>query len=830
MKYLLSLVCCLILSNVQSQDVVYKDEFTSSVLSVGNPPNGYTTSLTDGNFRITGNGGAGQWAAMTYLFHDGSNDQILIDASESPKIYIKAKGQNQPSLRIDFQDETGYVTNQNPVEITLDNSSNIYEYDYTGRMIDGAYGGPCTSAPCQVDASKLQALILFVNAPTGGYAGDIDIEWISIGAPLEDVDVSEIHEIRYNQVAYLSGRDKVVSIVANGPFEDLGYSIYRTGDTTPILESSTSSDGSWQPSGEHVATIDMSTIDEPGEYTLETSSESINFSVENDGYADLCEASLKYYYYNRASQALTTEYAGQWARPLGHPDDVVIIHPSAASPDRPSGSTISSPKGWYDAGDYNKYIVNSGISTYTLLAAYEHYPAYYDDLSIDIPENGGDIPDILDEVMWNLDWMLTMQDPSDGGVYHKLTGLNFSGIVMPHQYNFDRYVVQKTTAAALNFAAVMATASRIFEQYDSARPGYSAAMIEAAENAYQWAKDNPTTYYNQPSNVRTGEYGDSNVNDEFDWAAAELFITTSKDSYKNDINENSIGNGVPAWPYTAPLALISLAHHGSAIADDINVNVVENRLISTANQLRGAVLQSSMRVAMGSSNGDFVWGSNGQAGNQIMILIRAYESTQDQSYLDAAYTAMDYLLGRNGTGFCYVSGFGDKSPRKPHHRQSEADNVADPVPGMVAGGPNPGMQDGCPGYIGGSPAKAYVDSWCSYASNEVTINWNAPLAYAINALRYYQLQVISSTKDNPDIRKKELDIYPNPGSGLVYLSQVELGKNQDLEVLDSSGKMVYTVTNISSQEVDLSMLANGLYIVRLVSKNESRLAKWMKVD
>jgi len=142
---------------------------------------------------------------------------------------------------------------------------------------------------------------------------------------------------------------------------------------------------------------------------------------------------------------------------------------------------------------------------------------------------------------------------------------------------------------------------------------------------------------------------------------------------------------------------------------------------------------------------------------------------------------------------------------------------------------SPGMQDGCSGYIGNSPAQAYVDSWCSYASNEVTINWNAPLAYAVNALRYYQLQVISST-DDFDIPQKELEIHPNPGSGIVYLSQVRAGSNQDLEVLDSSGRTVQRIANISSQQVNLSMLANGLYIVRLVGEDEIRSVKWVKKD
>ncbi len=77
---------------------------------------------------------------------------------------------------------------------------------------------------------------------------------------------------------------------------------------------------------------------------------------------------------------LTEEFAGVYNRPLGHPDNAVVVLPSAASDERPAGTVISTPKGWYDAGDYNKYIVNSGISTFTLLAAYENYPEFYDTL------------------------------------------------------------------------------------------------------------------------------------------------------------------------------------------------------------------------------------------------------------------------------------------------------------------------------------------------------------------------------------------------------------------------------------------------------------------
>ena len=88
-------------------------------------------------------------------------------------------------------------------------------------------------------------------------------------------------------------------------------------------------------------------------------------------------------------------------------------------------------------------------------------------------------------------------------------------------------------------------------------------------------------------------------------------------------------------------------------------------------------------------------------------------------------------LGRNATGYCFVTGFGDKSPMHPHHRPSEADGIQAPYPGMLVGGPNPGQQDkkslGAVVYPSNVPDESYIDTTESYASNEIAINWNASL-------------------------------------------------------------------------------------------------------
>jgi endoglucanase len=137
---------------------------------------------------------------------------------------------------------------------------------------------------------------------------------------------------------------------------------------------------------------------------------------------------------------------------------------------------------------------------------------------------------------------------------------------------------------------------------------------------------------------------------------------------------------------------------------------------------------------MGKSEKDFVWGSNAVAANQGILLIQAYILTDNKSYLNNALGNLDYIMGRNATAYSFVTGYGKKTPMFIHHRQSEADDIADPVPGLLAGGPNPGQQDKCSTYTSNLPDESYTDTVCSYASNEIAINWNAPAVYLAGAL------------------------------------------------------------------------------------------------
>lgn len=134
-------------------------------------------------------------------------------------------------------------------------------------------------------------------------------------------------------------------------------------------------------------------------------------------------------------------------------------------------------------------------------------------------------------------------------------------------------------------------------------------------------------------------------------------------------------------------------------------------------------------------------GSNSVALNQSIILINTYLISNNKRYVDYALQNLDYVMGRNATDYWFVTGLGYKSPRHPHHRPLVADGVELPVPGLLVGGPNPGQQDHCAGYPSQLPAESYLDEACSYASNEIAINRNAPLVYVANALEALQFKI-----------------------------------------------------------------------------------------
>jgi endoglucanase len=535
--------------------------------------------------------------------------------------------------------------------------------------------------------------------------------------------------IRLNQVGYYPQQEKVVVVDQVKPkkaevFDAQGHRVAKG----KVVRSAVS-----PFTGKTRYIVDFSQVKTEGNYTVKVDGQSMPFIVKSHALADITKGAMESYYLMRSGTVIDQAYAGRFARPLGHPDTMVMVHPTAATSMRPPGTVISSPLGWYDAGDYNKYIVNSAFSIGLMLAVYQQQPDYFARLQLRIPERGNKTPDFLDEIMFNLKWMLTMQDPDDGGVYHKLTTPSFEGFVMPIACKQQRYVVQKSVTAALDFAAVMAQAAGIYAPFAD-YADFSQKALAAAEKAYLWAKKNPKAFYRQGLNSRwykpevsTGEYGDGRVEDELFWAATQLYIATNKTSYLEDARSCMPERFVrPVWGEVSGLGVYAWLQTASGPLREKCLSMLKE----FADKIVGNTAKSNFMSPFGDQPSDFGWGCLAENFcSPAIALLYADNYVAKGKYRKDALRAADYVLGRNATGFCYVTGYGVKSPRHPHQRISEADGIDDPMPGLLVGGPNPGQQDLASGinYPSKAPDESYADVMASYASNEIAINWNASL-------------------------------------------------------------------------------------------------------
>ena len=572
-----------------------------------------------------------------------------------------------------------------------------------------------------------------------------------------------------NQVGFITKSQKQMAVVGAEGKEI----VFKTSSGNEVLKVTAPTAEVWIPAGDTAASlIDFSEIQTEGKYQAYIDDEPIGHPIiiADKALEDAAKASLKFFYFQRASTELTEEYAGIYARAAGHPDTAVKYHSSTGKTD--TEATFNGSKGWYDAGDYGKYIVNSGISTYTLLQLYQHNKDYFKTLNLNIPESKNDVPDILDEIRWNLDWMLTMQD-DDGGVFHKLTTKQFAGTVMPEKATAQRFAIGKAVEATWNFAAVMSLASEIYKPYDK---DFAETCINKAQKAYMWALTHPYEIYEQPSDVSTGSYTGAADWTAKLWTNIEMYRVSGDTAILSAIKTlpiNQKKSSLQSWQNSYMLGIFTIA---------TNPDIFEAEMVDSATTIITAMADNYVKsltnngYGVALSKGDFYWGSNGVAANKGMVLIHAYILTKEEKYLNAAQSIIDYILGRNPLDKSYLTGYGVNPVMNPHHRPSQADGIEAPVPGMVAGGPNASATDCAKKYNNkDAVARSYYDNSCSYATNEVAINWNAPFAYVIGSL-----QAIASTGSAYDVK--------TPTEASYKLTSIPAAKNRIRVAPQAAGK------------------------------------------
>lgn len=534
-------------------------------------------------------------------------------------------------------------------------------------------------------------------------------------------------------------------------------------------------------SGEHVHQIDLSTFHKAGDgYRLKVGeAESRPFALRAKPDGKLTRAALSFFYQQRASVPILARYVERQdlARRAGHAPDKATCFDLADERGQVwpgCDYTLDASAGWYDAGDQGKYVVNGGISVWTLVNAWERAAVLkrsralkaLGDRSLALPESANGAPDILDEARFELSFLLAMQVPDgktlqvpvgkqkpvDGKL--ALTAIDASG--MAHQKIADRYwtalptapaddkqaryLYYPTTGATLNLAAVAAQAARVWKKID---PAFSAKCLDAARRAFAAAQRNPEIYQLGPF-TGSGGYGDGDLTDEAYWAAAELYATTGEAQYEKALRASPLFLAAPSvgdrptgdlgWGSVGALGTITLALTPNRLKP-AEVAQARANLVASAGRYLSEDLGQGYALPYAPAAG-YPWGSNSAILNRALVLGLAYDFTGEVAYRYGAVDAMDYVLGRNPLDRSYVTGFGARPMRNPHHRfwAKQAD-PAYPAPpaGVVSGGPNStAMNDPVAETMKGrcAPQTCWTDDYRAFTQNEVAINWNAPLAWA----------------------------------------------------------------------------------------------------
>lgn len=529
--------------------------------------------------------------------------------------------------------------------------------------------------------------------------------------------------VNVNQVGYLPDAEKKAVVRADlGTEIDGDFDVINVATGKSVYTGTLEAFGENKASEENTAIADFSDVTEEGTYKIVTENygESFQFEIGKNVYDDLAESALHMFYLQRCGEEIEDDT-------FGHP----ACHTGGALEARGTSSAyLSVLGGWHDAGDYGRYTVAGAKAVADLLLAYEAYGDQFGD-DTGIPESGNGIPDLLDEVKYELDWMLTMQDPATGGVYHKITGKNFPETIMPEDETEQMYLSPISTTATADFAAVMAMASEAYKEVD---PAYQQTCLEAAKKAWGYLENTPKdpSGFRNLSTIVTGEYPDRKEDDERFWALAQLYKATGEEAYLVAMKEydektlEDMGTGL-GWQNVAMYGFYTYLSCGNS--SDVFYQSVKTIFDTKVSSIMKKIDMDAYGVSL--TAGEYSWGSNMNVANNGMILLMADQLDANNDYKLAAAGQLDYLLGTNTTSYCFVTGYGSLSPESPHHRPSQVVEAA--MPGMLVGGPDQNLEDPYAKAVlsEAAPAACYADNVQSYSCNEVTIYWNSPLVYLI---------------------------------------------------------------------------------------------------
>jgi endoglucanase len=515
--------------------------------------------------------------------------------------------------------------------------------------------------------------------------------------------------VRLNTVGYLPRHEKRATL----PAPCVEFQVVRVSDGAAVLRGKSKGPSRDGDTGEDLCVADFSALREPGLYRLEAgASRSAPFRVADDVYESAFQTAVRAMRLWRCGAAVRLEHEGvTYAHAACHTQDARLDFVGG-----PVGARRDAAGGWHDAGDYNKYVVNAGVTVGVLLRAWEEFGARVRRVDLGLPKTEAKLPAYLAEVKWELDWLLKMQ-AADGSVYHKVSTRGFGPAVVPEEEKSERFITPWSSAATADFVAMTAMAARAFKPFDAA---YSRLLLEAARKSYAFLRAHPESRRADLKGFTTGGYQTDDADDRL-WAAAEMWQTTGDGDSLADFEERARrfeGKFTQDWGWSdvKNLGLLTYLFSARPGRDARLVRQVREALIETADQI---VLVRD-RSPHGRTLTRYYWGANGGVAGTTLLLRAAHRIDPKPVYVETALDAVSHLLGRNFYGRSFVTGVGFDPPRHPHDRRSMAPGAAGAWPGYLVGGGWPRATD-------------WVDDSENYRVNEIAINWNAPLVYALAA-------------------------------------------------------------------------------------------------
>jgi endoglucanase len=558
-------------------------------------------------------------------------------------------------------------------------------------------------------------------------------------------------DVKVSSIGYLPARVKRASVTASAT----QWQLVRDADGSVAASGTLSAAKSDPDTAQSIAVADFSSVTEAGTYHVEVPSvgRSVSFPIGNDVYREAFVATMLGFYGWRCNTAVSLSWRGQtFAHAACHLDDAHTDYLGTAG--KRDGT-----KGWHDAGDYGKYTVNAGITVGSLLAAWEEYASVLATYTWPIPESGGTLPDFLAEVRWELEWVLKMQySSSDGRVSHKLTSLTFDAPsdaggdaiahwVMPENDLQTRYFVPAGSAAIADFVAMLAKAARIYKPYDS---GFADQCLAAAQVSYAYLTAN-TGNLTVTDPTSTGAYTTTDADDRL-WAAAEMWETTGDAAALSDFETRAakFSSGTTTyvdadfdWGNVKNLGMYVYLLSKRTGKNGTTESGIKAALTKAADTLVTQRNGSGYGRALSGKSGMYYWGSNGAVARTCMLLQVANRLSPKADYLDTCADQIGWIFGRNYYNRSQVTGIGLDPPMHPHHRPSVADGIDAPWPGLLVGGGNSTSTQANGNKNG---ATNWLDEVADYELNEVAVNWNAPLVYALASF----LDAYSGPSTTPD--------------------------------------------------------------------------------